>query len=545
MKVQSAVMGAPRREWTLLFYNAGSNDEDMMCTANLLDLERVGSDENTHVVCLNRRGGWLPERLGKDREFVGARTYYVTRNPEAPQPGSEPARLLQLALTSPRSIRSPELERLPEGTNMGDPATLKQFLLENMARFPARHYALVLSGHGAGFAGQAIVHNPEGRISNEQLGQTLREVARATGQPLDLLNLNTCLGASLEVLHPLVGGARTAVASEGVVFGPTQPFGEVLAGLQADLKAGKPVDSQELARRFVTSSHEQPMASLAAATMSAFQLDGIPAVGEAVARLHAAVLEARVEPALVREALRESLRFDYSGIPRLIHVTDLASFAGKLAEKVPALKAAAGAVQESLASGRVAEQHEAPERDTPFTRLLRLPLHKPEQPLDGLGGLTLHYDEDVNCRGNRLDKIKDTELGRSIQIEAFLKYVSQACDAERAAMPGYKRALEAAGLKLTAWENKLEHLVGVPYVVPLAKKAAILKALTEGLFAGPGKTEMRKELEKKQMAELHRDLAKVDPAKAKKKLGWEPRVSFKELVRMMVEADLKELKKGA
>ena len=36
-----------------------------------------------------------------------------------------------------------------------------------------------------------------------------------------------------------------------------------------------------------------------------------------------------------------------------------------------------------------------------------------------------------------------------------------------------------------------------------------------------------------------------DPAKAKKKLGWEPKVSFEELVKMMVEGDLKELKKGA
>jgi GDPmannose 4,6-dehydratase len=30
-----------------------------------------------------------------------------------------------------------------------------------------------------------------------------------------------------------------------------------------------------------------------------------------------------------------------------------------------------------------------------------------------------------------------------------------------------------------------------------------------------------------------------DPAKARKKLGWEPKVKFKELVKIMVEADLK------
>ncbi len=39
------------------------------------------------------------------------------------------------------------------------------------------------------------------------------------------------------------------------------------------------------------------------------------------------------------------------------------------------------------------------------------------------------------------------------------------------------------------------------------------------------------------------DLLIGDPAKAKKALGWEPKVSFKELVHMMVDADLAELKK--
>ena len=32
-----------------------------------------------------------------------------------------------------------------------------------------------------------------------------------------------------------------------------------------------------------------------------------------------------------------------------------------------------------------------------------------------------------------------------------------------------------------------------------------------------------------------------DYSKARKKLGWEPRVSFKELVKMMVDADIKAL----
>ena len=34
-----------------------------------------------------------------------------------------------------------------------------------------------------------------------------------------------------------------------------------------------------------------------------------------------------------------------------------------------------------------------------------------------------------------------------------------------------------------------------------------------------------------------------DPSKAHKELGWEPKTTFKELVKMMVESDLKKIKK--
>jgi GDPmannose 4,6-dehydratase len=36
-----------------------------------------------------------------------------------------------------------------------------------------------------------------------------------------------------------------------------------------------------------------------------------------------------------------------------------------------------------------------------------------------------------------------------------------------------------------------------------------------------------------------------DPAKARRQLGWEPQVKFKELVRIMVEADLELAKREA
>jgi len=41
------------------------------------------------------------------------------------------------------------------------------------------------------------------------------------------------------------------------------------------------------------------------------------------------------------------------------------------------------------------------------------------------------------------------------------------------------------------------------------------------------------------------DLLVGDSSKAGRKLGWEPKVTFEELIRMMVDADLKLLQSGS
>ena len=37
------------------------------------------------------------------------------------------------------------------------------------------------------------------------------------------------------------------------------------------------------------------------------------------------------------------------------------------------------------------------------------------------------------------------------------------------------------------------------------------------------------------------DILRGDPSKARKKLGWEPKITFKQLAHLMVEADLQAL----
>ena len=51
------------------------------------------------------------------------------------------------------------------------------------------------------------------------------------------------------------------------------------------------------------------------------------------------------------------------------------------------------------------------------------------------------------------------------------------------------------------------------------------------------------EIDKRYLRPLEVNLLKGNPEKARRKLGWKPKVKFKELVRLMVDADLEKVRK--
>ncbi|MBI3929617.1 MAG: hypothetical protein HY319_29010 [Armatimonadetes bacterium] len=484
MRVTSArPIKAPVKEWTVLVYNAGQADEGLMCTSNLRDLERVGSDENTHVICKNYRTAWWPEWAGLWHDHLGERTYYVTQN--APSPGlsrlvpAEAEGLVQLAITSPQAIRSPEIASRRERVAMGEAATLKEFLLENVRKYPARHYAVIVSGHGAGFAGQAMMRHPDGRIQNEELGKVLEEVRRELGRPVDLVNLNTCYGAGIEAFYPLRKGARAAVSSQGVVVAHNQPLGAVLSELQSDLKAGKHPDGLELASTFVRHARIQDLSNLATETLSAVDLEGMAPLAESVGRFHRLLMDREVPPEKLSDWMERAERLEYSGVPRLVYVQDLGSFAQLVSRECEdeSVRQAAAEVLERVEASVVAEQHAHSSKDGWVGLVVGGVFGKKPYEHQGLTGLSIHYDSDVNARGNRLFQIKDTEFGKLAHIEEFLKYASQPADRERAESSWLSRRLEQLKYEKRIFEYKMEKRIPVPFLVPALKRAAHIGAM--------------------------------------------------------------------
>src|SRR5262249_21961566 len=125
-----------KKDWTFLFYNAGQGALTRLAAHSLHDLEQVGSNDQVDLVALN-----YSEKQG------------ATLSPLAPSLGHAPrgARGSLLDCASPGRLQSPALAHpvaSGEAARMSQAETLKATLLETMRRYPSRHFALALTGHG-------------------------------------------------------------------------------------------------------------------------------------------------------------------------------------------------------------------------------------------------------------------------------------------------------------------------------------------------------------------------------------------------------------
>jgi hypothetical protein len=126
--------------------------------------------------------------------------------------------------------------------DMGSRAALTDFILWATSKYPARHYALILWDHGAGWKDRAKGVNSSlfrGAIQDETSGSfmSLSDLAgavRDAGVHMDLINFDACLMAMYEVAYEFDGLADYLVFSEETEPGDGDPYDTILADLAAD-----------------------------------------------------------------------------------------------------------------------------------------------------------------------------------------------------------------------------------------------------------------------------------------------------------------------
>ena len=172
-----------------------------------------------------------------------------------------------------------QLERVESvgTTDMSHPATLSDFLSWGMKRYPARHYAVVVGGHGAGFLG--CVTNTE-RRKMMRLPELREALEKAPFKP-EMMAFNTCLMACTENLSELNGQVGHIVAAQAGEHDKGMPLGAWIHQLEDCADGG------QAARKLVDECRNTPHRT---PHMSALQLRGLPAYEQAIDTLGAEIL---------------------------------------------------------------------------------------------------------------------------------------------------------------------------------------------------------------------------------------------------------------
>jgi hypothetical protein len=154
-------------------------------------------------------------------------------------------------MASENVYKSPVTEELGEGVDMMHPYNLQDFVAWGMKNYPAKHYVVVLMGHGGAWTGAL-------QMSPSDMGMALMAGAQDAGlekgetETIDTLVFNSCYMGNLESLHQMQGSAKTILASEmsarSSVF---HHWPAILSSLQEYLDKGKEFDAHEFSKEFV------------------------------------------------------------------------------------------------------------------------------------------------------------------------------------------------------------------------------------------------------------------------------------------------------
>lgn len=289
-------------EWTVMIYVNAKNDLEEYGLKDVNEMEVVGSTTEVNIVVeLGRMDGYSDA----DGDWKGSRRYLISKDADTSK------------------ITSPVVMEIAK-SDMGDWKNLAEFAKWAQARYPARHYALVIWNHGSGWnkersgeAGKGISYDDEtgSHITTPQLRQALEQTGR-----IDILAMDACLMQMMEVAYEARAGADYIVASEEAEPADGHTYDTWLAPLAA-APATAPA---ELSRIMVDSYVDHYQAAGHSATHSSINTANLHKLGQLLNGWVSAVM-ASGDAANAKNARDRAQRFYYMGNKDLAHFIRLAS----------------------------------------------------------------------------------------------------------------------------------------------------------------------------------------------------------------------------
>lgn len=217
-------------EWTILVFFAGEENISPAMTAQLKAIKDAGFEKHTTVLI-----HYDPNKRG-----VGTVTFDINT-----------LRKKELG-TSIGDGRDPFVRNLIEDIIPGAPKgataeqALKMFLKMGVKNHRAKHYAVVLVGHGMVVGNDAFLpdNSPETAITLKQMGKILHDFKQAVeyeenGGVVELIGLHSCSMSAVEVVYELKGAARYLMATEGISFVGSWPYRQLMKKILNSIDEGK------------------------------------------------------------------------------------------------------------------------------------------------------------------------------------------------------------------------------------------------------------------------------------------------------------------
>jgi clostripain len=314
----------PTAEWTILFYMDSDNNLEAPQMNDLDEMMKVGSSANINIVVLADRStkgekfrGYTDRAIGGIQNWTGAKLFFLERG------------------------RLRELSDMGE-LNMGDPTTLKNFLLGVMPQFPAKRYGLIFGNHGEGWHGIVGDESHGGDSLNAgELPNALKEVTAQLGK-LELIGFDACLMANFETAQAISPYGKAMVASEELEPGNGWDYTPTLQALTAN----PAMDGFEFGKTIVNTYRNYYLGSDQGGrdktvTLSVIDLAKIPAVETAANNLalsSSGFLQANQREAFLRTARARKATSEFGAGDKEqegSHFYDLAQYAENLKRQQP------------------------------------------------------------------------------------------------------------------------------------------------------------------------------------------------------------------
>jgi len=313
-------------EWTVMVYLDSDNNLESAGINDINEMEMVGSTTEVNIVVQADR---IPGYDISNSNWTTTRRYYITQD------------------SNPILINS-EFNDLGE-LNMGDPDTLVDFASWAVSSYPAKKYLLVIWNHGGGFRSPAYTAkdiawddtNGGDKITMPELEDALFAISNQMGKNIDIVGMDACYMAMIEVAYQIKDYADILVTSEESEPNDGWPYDTILGEL-----AGNPLISPEQLSADIVDKYiySYPFEEV---TQSAIDLSYIDSLASQLSNLALAIMDDSLTPKGVY--IDAACSSQYYGDPDFI---DLYDFCDKIFDHSNSLeiKIMAIIIQQTLSS---------------------------------------------------------------------------------------------------------------------------------------------------------------------------------------------------